>query len=246
MLDFQINNLGDLTKNAQLERDYWQKNKALELQIVNHLQGILQYQKTQQAENELEATVKDQLDPSSPLYSIQTKIIGLQQEKANLIKQEQEIQQQINYITNTNNSIEANFSRDKQIVAIEGSKDIVAQILHKRVESLANYRVKESTALKVKDQLNNTVLAQILLSEKLRAANQLSFTELFDQTIGKVDIKDPNELARMQSQLEQIQAKYLDSANELQSLYPDFVSKLSELSTLYNKREQLISKYSFF
>ena len=246
LLDFQINNLGDLTKNAQVERDYWQKNKALELQIVNRLQGILQNQKTQQAENELEETVKDQLDPSSPLYSIQAKIIDVQQEKANLVKQEQQIQQQINYITNTNNAIEADFSRDKQIVAIEGSRDIIAQVLHKRVESLAGYRVKESTALKIRDQLNHTVLAQMLLSEKLREASQLSSSKLVDQTIGKIHINDPNELTQIQSQLEEIQAKYIDSANELQSLYPDFVSKLSELNALYNKREQLIAKYSHF
>ncbi|GAB6069375.1 mechanosensitive ion channel [Thiomicrorhabdus hydrogeniphila] len=246
LLDFQLDNLGDLSKNAQIERDYWQKDKTIELQIVNHLQNILQVQKTQQAESELQQTVKEQLDPSSPLYSIQENTIKVQQEKANLINQEQQIQQRINYIISTNNAIEADFSRDKQIVALEGSREIIAQVLHKRVESLANYSVKESTILKIKDQLNNIILSQILLSEKLREANQQSAAALIAKTLSTHDFKDPIAQHKIESQLLTIQANYIDSANELQSLYPDFISKLSELNSLYNKRQQLIGKYSHF
>jgi len=246
LLNFQLDNLGDLSKNAQNERDYWQKDKNIELQIVNLLQGILQTQKTQQAESELQQTVKEQLDPSSPLYPILESTIKVQQEKAKLINQEQQIQQQINYITSTNNAIEADFSRDKQIVELEGSRDIIAQVLHKRVESIASYRVKESTALKIKDQLNNTVLAQILLSEKLRTANQQPTEALITKTLSASGIKDSAELKTLETKLLAVQEKYIESANELQSLYPDFISKLSELNSLYNKRQQLISTYSHF
>ncbi len=246
LLNFQLDNLRSLTKNAQVERDYWQKNKSLQLKTVDHLQDVLQTQKTEQAQTELEQTVQAQSDPSSPLYAIQNKIIEVQQEKAALVKQEQEIQQQINYITTTNNAIEADFSRDKQIMALEGSRDIVAQVLHKRVETLATYRIKESKTLKIKDQLNHTVLAQMLLSEKLRTANLQTPSDLLNQTLNKIKITDPVERNNIESQLIQIQAKYIESANELQTFYPDFVSKLSELNSLYNKRNQLINEYSQF
>jgi len=246
LLQFQLDNLGVLSKHAQLERDFWLSNKTLLLKILNHIQGIMQTQKTQQAESELEQTVKTPIDTSSPLYPIQAKLIQIQQDKTNLTRQENTIQQKINATIDTNNMLQADYARDKQIIELEGSRDIVAQVLHKRVDTLSTIRIQKSTVLRIKDQLNQAVLAQILLSENLRQATQKSpdmlVNELLSQTPQTVELNRQE----LENRILEIQSRYIEAAKELQNLYPSFISKLSELNSVYIQQQQQIQEYTQF
>lgn len=246
LLQFQLDHMEALTKNAQMERDYWLANKTLQLQIMSHLQSILQEQKTAQAESELEQTVKTQIDTKNPLYSIQAKLIQVQQNKTDLTRQEKQIQQQINAIVASNNTLEADFARDKQIVELEGSRDIVAQVLHKRVDTLSGIRIQKSKAIKINDQLNQAVLAQILLSEQLREATQQPPELLLASLLPANTQLTEQETADLEESALQIQQKYIDAAKELQSLYPGFISKLSELNSVYLKQQKQVQEYTQF
>ncbi|BCN94194.1 potassium transporter [Thiomicrorhabdus immobilis] len=246
LLQFQLDNMEALTKNAQAERDYWQANKTLQLQVVNHLQAIVQGQKTALAESELEQTVKTLVDTNSPLYAIQAKLIEVQKNKTALTRQENQVQQQINSIIDTNNSLQADFTRDKQIVELKGSRDIVAQVLHKRVDTLSSIHIQKSKALKINDQLNQAVLAQILLSEKLREATQQSPELLLASLLPRNTQFTEQETADLEEKALQLQQKYIDAAKELQSLYPGFISKLSELNSVYLKQQQQVQEYTQF
>jgi len=246
LLQFQLDNLGILSKHAQIERDFWLSNKTLQLKLVSHIQGIVQTQKTQQAESELEQTVKTLIDTSSPLYPIQAKLIQIQQDKTNLARQEKQIQQKINTTIETNNTLQANYARDKQIIELEGSRDIVAQVLHKRVDTLSTIRIQQSTVLRIKDQLNQAVLAQILLSENLRQATHESPDMLVNQLLPQTPQITALSRQELEDSIIEMQSRYIDAAKELQNLYPGFISKLSELNSVYLQQQQQIQEYTQF
>ena len=246
LLQFQLDNLGILSKHAQIERDFWLSNKTLQLKVVSHIQGIVQTQKTQQAESELEQTVKTLIDTSSPLYPIQAKLIQIQQDKTNLTRQEKQIQQKINTTIETNNTLQANYARDKQIIELEGSRDIIAQVLHKRVDTLSTIRIQQSTVLRIKDQLNQAVLAQILLSENLRQATHQSPDMLVNQLLPQTPQTTALSRQELEDSIIEMQSRYLDAAKELQNLYPGFISKLSELNSVYLQQQQQIQEYTQF
>ena len=246
LLQFQLDNLGILSKHAQIERDFWLSNKTLQLKVVSHIQGIVQTQKTQQAESELEQTVNTLIDASSPLYPIQAKLIQIQQDKTNLTRQEKQIQQKINTTIETNNMLQADFARDKQIIELEGSRDIVAQVLHKRVDTLSTIRIQQSTVLRIKDQLNQAVLAQILLSESLRQATHQSPDMLVNQLLSQTPQVTELNRQELEDSIIEMQSRYIDAAKELQNLYPGFISKLSELNSVYLQQQQQIQEYTRF
>ncbi|MEA1989538.1 MAG: mechanosensitive ion channel [Pseudomonadota bacterium] len=246
LLQFQLDNLGVLSKHAQLERDFWLSNKTLLLKILNHIQGIIQIQKAQQAQSELEQTVNTLIDANSPLYPIQAKLIQIQQDKTSLTRQENTIQQKINATIDTNNMLQADYARDKQIIELEGSRDIVAQVLHKRVDTLSTIRIQKSTVLSIKDQLNQAVLAQILLSENLRQATQKSPDMLVNELLSQTPQTTELNRQELENSILEIQSRYIEAAKELQNLYPGFISKLSELNSVYIQQQQQLQEYTQF
>ncbi|MEA1988229.1 MAG: hypothetical protein U9N57_03325, partial [Pseudomonadota bacterium] len=246
LLQFQLDNLALLSKHAQLERDFWLSNKTLLLKILNHIQDIMQTQKAQQAQSELEQTVNTLIDDSSPLYPIQAKLIQIQQDKTSLTRQENTIQQKINATIDTNNMLQADYARDKQIIELEGSRDIVAQVLHKRVDTLSTIRIRQSTILRIKDQLNQAVLAQILLSENLRQATHQSPDMLVSQLLSQNPQTTELNRQELENSILEIQSRYIEAAKELQNLYPGFISKLSELNSVYIQQQQQLQEYTQF
>lgn len=246
LLQFQLDNLEVLSKHAQIERDFWLSNKTLQLKIVSHIQGIVQTQKTEQAESELQQTVNTLMDASSPLYPIQAQLIQIQQDKTNLTRQEKQIQQKINATIETNNMLQADYARDEQIIELEGSREIVAQVLHKRVESLSTIRIKQSTILRIKDELNQAVLSQILLTESLRKATHQSPDMLVNQLLSKNLQSTELNRQELEESILEIQSKYIEAAKELQNLYPGFISRLSELNSIYLQQQQQIQEYTQF
>lgn len=247
LLDYKMDHLGQLTELAQTERDYWTVNKKLLAQQTNQLQTQLQSYKTTQAEEDLKAAMQGQLAPNHPLYPLQSKIIQIQQDKAALVRQEKAVNQKINVTTEAINTLKAHFARDKQIVELEGSREIVSQVLHKRLETISAINISSSQTLKIKDQLNKAVLAQLLLNDKLRETESqvhLKLIELWqDQNQNKLSAAERETL---ENQANQLYEQYIQAAKELQSLYPDFISNLSELNSVYGQQQEEIKTYTRF
>lgn len=232
-ISLKLNRLDDLTRIAQLERDFWSQQKTIYANIVAKLQDLVLTKKTQLAETELKQVVDVNINQDSPLYSIQQMYIEVQKQKAQLTKQEKQIQAEITQAKTLINQAEADLARDQQIVELQSSPEIIARLFHKRLESITSIQVRESKIVELQNEINNAVLNQLLLSEKLRDMQTDSATSVLindNQELGKTKLKQ----------------QYLTAAKDLQSFYPGFISKLSELNSLYIKQKQQYQEYQQF
>ncbi|WP_319381030.1 mechanosensitive ion channel domain-containing protein [Thiomicrorhabdus sp.] len=247
LIAFQMDNLGRLTELAQAQRDFWATRKALAQKNSEQLQAQLQTLKAAEAEEALKQTLETAVEPGSLLYPIQKNIIRLQQQKADLIRREQQIEQKINASNDAIATIKSHFSRDEQIVALQGSRETIAQVLHKRLETLDALEVAPREIARTKDSINQAVLTQLLLSEKLRELQQQPTEALLADLLGETLYEQsldssgkPTKTAAM------LVSQYVQSAKELQNLYPGYISKLAELNTTYNQQHEQIGNYSQF
>lgn len=247
LITFKIDNLSLLTQLAQSERDYWDVNKTLLLKKVTVLQMQLQSDKASQAAEALQESISAQFNQTSPLYPLQQIIIEVQQLKRDLIQNEKQVDQKINAANESITSLQAHFARDKQIVELEGSQETVAQLLHKRLESLSKINISPSNALKIKNQLNSSVLNQLLLSEKLADAVDQNLTELLHTLLGDTIVNlDDEELLQLEYQLVDLHNKFIQAAKELQTLYPSYISKLAELNAVTTQQQDKTIAYTRF
>ncbi len=247
LLNYKLDHLGTLTELAQTERDYWSAKKKWLSQTVDALQSQLQSVKVSKAEQALKKAIQDQVDPNSPLFPLQAKIIHIQHDKTELIRQEKMVNQKIAVTTEAINSLKAHFARDKQIVELEGSREIVAQVLHKRLETISSIDVSSKLALKIKDQLNKAVLGQLLLSDQIREAeNKIhsNLSKLLEESDDKK--RSPEENTQLEEQANLLYEHYIQAAKELQNLYPDFISKMSELNSVYTQQKDEVQAYTRF
>ncbi|MBF6057602.1 mechanosensitive ion channel domain-containing protein [Thiomicrorhabdus heinhorstiae] len=247
LINFQMDNLGRLTELAQVQRDYWATRKALAQKNSEQLQVQLQTLKTAEAEQALKETIATGIGAQNPLYPVQQNIISQQKEKADLIRLEQQIGQKINASNDAIATIKLHFSRDKQIVALQGSRETIAQVLHKRLETLTAFEVSQREISRTKDRINEAVLNQLLLSEKLRELQQRTTEELLIEQLGPSGYQlsldsegKPGKIA-----LDLIN-QYVQSAKDLQNLYPGYISKLAELNATYNQQLEQVNSYSRF
>lgn len=247
LINFKMDNLSVLMQLAQTERDYWDINKTLLLKKVKVLQAQLQSDKAFQAAIALQESISAQLNQTSPLYPIQQLIIEVQQLKADLIQEERKVDQKINAANESITSLQVHFARDKQIVELEGSQEIVAQVLHKRLESLSKINISPSNALKIKNQLNTSVLNQLLLSEKLVDAVNQNLTELLNTLLGDtpINLNDEKRL-QLEQQLVDLHNKFIQAAKELQTLYPSYIRKLAEFNAVTAQQQDKTITYTRF
>ncbi len=243
LLNLQLSQLEKLSKSAQMESDYWENISLIQTQIISRLQEQSQSRKAAQAESELQQVVQSQINPGSPLYPLYQKLIKLQEQKGFLINQEKSVQANINKLNTLYNQMKADFTRDQQIIELEGSRETVAQILHKRLESISKARIKASDLEEVREKLNQAVLQQLLISEQLRNIQQRSIDENLKMILSGVP---ESEYAQWQDAALELHMQYTHATKELQSLYPGFISKLSELNSIYLRQRTQYSEYSDF
>ncbi len=247
LTNFKMDNLSVLTQLAQTERDYWDVNKTLLLKKVQQLQAQLQSDKALQAAEALQETIDEQFNQTSPLYPLQQLIIDVQKLKADLIQDEKQVDHRINVANESITDLQAHFARDKQIVELEGSQETVAQVLHKRLESLSKINISPSNALKIKNQLNTSVLNQLLLSEKLADATNQDLKSLLNTLLGDTIVNlDDEELLQLEQQLVDLHEKFIQAAKELQTLYPSYISKLAELNAVTAQQQDKTIAYTRF
>lgn len=247
LINFKMDNLSMLTQLAQTERDYWRLHKTLLLKKVDVLQTQLQTVKASQAAEALQESISGQLNQTSPFYPLQQLIIDVQQLKADLIQDEQEVDQKINTANESITDLQVHFARDKQIVELEGSQETVARVLQKRLENLSKINISPSNALKIKNQLNTSVLNQLLLNEKLADMVNQNLTERLHTLLGDtiVNLNDEERL-QLKQQLVDLHNKFIQAAKELQTLYPNYISKLAELNSLTAQQQEKIITYTRF
>lgn len=247
LLGYKMGNLGRLTESAQSERDYWFLKKTVLLKQAAQLQAKLQTLKAAEAEADLQKTLQQEIAADHPLYPLYSQIIALQQEKNELILQEKSIAQQINQGNEAIATLKTHFSRDKQIVALEGSRETIAQVLHKRLETLGAFTFKPRDWLKTKNLINEAVLKQLLLNEKLNDINRQTpealTRSLLDEQALAMSADEQQHLSQATAKLV---ADYVQTAKELQSLYPAYISKLSELNTVFSQQQEQLSQYRRF
>ncbi len=247
LINFQMDNLSILTQLAQTERDYWDIHKTHLLQTVDQLQTQLQSFKAEQAQEALQQSKSEQLDTTSPLYKIQQHIISFQQNKADLIQQEKLVDQKINAANEIITTLQAHFERDKQIVELDGSQETVAQVLHKRLERISELKISPSKALKIKDQLNTSVLNQLLLSEQLaNIGDQNIENELKTLLQDKSKTLSDSEQMQLEQDFADLHDKLSQAGRELQTLYPVYISKLSELNAVTAQQQEKALAYTRF
>jgi potassium efflux system protein len=247
LINFKMDNLGVLTQLAQTERDYWNVHKKLLLKKVKSFQTLLQNDKAFQATEALQESISAQLNQTNPLYPLQQLIIEAQQLKADLIQNEQQIDQKINAANESITSLQVHFARDKQIVELEGSQETIAQVLHKRLEGLSKIKISPGNALKIKNQLNTSVLNQLLLSEKLADTVNQDLAKQLHVLLGD-SLVNLNEEERLQlkQQLVDLHNKFIETAKELQTLYPSYISKLAELNAVTAQQQDKTIVYTRF
>ncbi|MDG6777117.1 mechanosensitive ion channel [Thiomicrorhabdus sp. zzn3] len=246
-LNFKLDNLAALTELAQAERDYWSNDKLLLQKSVQTLQSRLQSEKAREAEAALQQVLEESIDSSSVLYPLQQQLIDVQTQKTELVHLEKLIDHKIALSQNAISTIESHFTRDKQVVELEGSQETIAQVLHQRLQTLPNLQISSREVLRTKDQINEAVLQQLLLNEKLREASQLSVTEIIAQLQPSTASpeSEPDQTALQQKAL-QLHEQYLQAAKELQNLYPSYISKLAELNSVYSQQQEQSQNYSRF
>lgn len=242
-LHLQLDRLELFTRFAQTERDYWFESKTILTEIVSHLQNIEQEQKATVAEQELQKITEQEYTVNSPLYEIQQRLLEVQRKKAELIKQEKRIQNDINQLNELVSLTKANYARDQQIVSLRDSQETIARVLHKRLESISKTSIKDSDILHIQETLNNAVLNQLLLSEQIREQQQGNIEQQLSQLIVALPEDEQAETKKTGAELHM---QYLHSAKELQSLYPGFVSKISELNSVYLKQKEQHNEYRQF
>ncbi len=247
LINFKMDNLSMLTQLAQAEREYWDLNKTLLLKQVKLLQTQLQTIKASQAAEALQESISGQLNQSSPFYPLQQLIIDVQQLKADLIQDEQQVDQKINAANESITSLQVHFARDRQIVELEGSRETVARVLQKRLENLSKINISPSNALKIKNQLNTSVLNQLLLNEKLAETVNQNLNKQLHALLGDtiVNLNDEERL-QLKQQLVDLHNKFIQAAKELQTLYPSYISKLAELNTLTAQQQDKTITYIRF
>ena len=247
LLDYKLDNLNQLTEWAQAEHDLWREQQTYWQNQVALYQTKLQTVKANEARLALKQTIDEQIDKNSPLFPLYTLIIEVQKEKAELIHLEKRVDQEMGAVKAKMTVLKADFSRDQQIIDLEGSQEIIAQILHKRLASLSALLPRSNKASAIKDQLNEAILKQLLLSEKLREYTTLTreqrvnaIRDMLPDSISETDEK------RILEQAETFNEKYLDAAKTLQILYPNYISKLSELSAQQTQLQTQTKAYLSF
>ena len=242
LVNFKLTQLENLTQNAQQERDYWNQVVTFEQQIVNHWQALLQSKKSMQAKNELAEITKQKISLENPLYPLYQQALNLQKQKNALLSNEEDTRARIAQVKNLFNQMKVDFTRDQQIIELQGSKEIVAQILHKRFESITNSEIKEKRITEVREQLNQAVLEQLLVSEQIRNNQQKENNQL-ENILQQMDEQQKQQ---WQAMAEQLYLQLLNSLKDLQSTYPSYVSKLAELDSLYQKQKEQFTNYQTF
>jgi len=240
-LNIKIDRLERFTRYAQMERDFWAEQKSISAKLVAKLQDIVLTQKTQLAESELKQVSDIQYAQDHPLFPLQQQLIDLQQQKTDLIKKEKQIQSDINHSKELLNQSKADFARDQQIIELQSSPETVARLLHKRLESIAKIQVKDTNIVAIQNDINNAVLNQLLLSEKLRDIQ--TGKGLVQELLAQLS-EDQQTLFKEAAM--QLQMQYLHAAKDLQSLYPGFISQLSELNSFYLKQREQYIEYRQF
>jgi len=246
-LNYQIDNMSILTELAQTERDYLSTRKVGLLDKVEKLQAALQSDKAKQAAEDLKQAMGTSLSKNDPLYELQQKTIQIQQEKADLIDYEKQVDRKTNASNEAIATLKTHFERDKQIVELQGSRETIAQVLHKRLETISSVSVSDSEALKIKDRINHAVLNQLLLNENLREFAQQNDAEIVQALLDESENSViSEELAALQARAKMLHETYLTAAKELQNLYPNYISKLSELNSVYTQLQDQTDSYTRF
>lgn len=245
LLRFKIEHLSQLTQLAQNERDRWYLQKTLLTKQNERWQSALQNLKAAEAEALLQRTLEQLIDEHSPLYTLHQQVIALQQEKSALLQQEKQLDQKIGQSRDAIATIKTHYDHDKQIVALEGSRDAIAQVLHKRIESLDKLEVPARERLKTQQRTNQMVLQHLLLNERLRDLGRLSHPQLLQHLLGDNGV---NELQghQLEQEAERLQEEYLQAAKGLQGGYAAHISKLAELNAAYEQQLNEIVSYRRF
>ncbi|MEA3405885.1 MAG: mechanosensitive ion channel [Pseudomonadota bacterium] len=247
LLSYKIDNLGILTELAQDERDLWKISKSSIVKTLEQLQAQLQQEKAQQASEDLQKSIEEQDDPNSPFYALQQKIIQVQKDKASLIELDKQIDHKILIANEVVTHLTTQFSRDKQIVELEGSNETIALVLHKRLESLSTLEVLPRKSLRVKNQINQAVLNQLLLMEKFRETEVFTTAEVVKPILEHISsIMTQKDRLKLEEQALALHDKYLQALKEQQNLYPSYIGKLSKLDLAYTQQQVTIKTYHRF
>lgn len=240
-LNLKVDRLELLNRYAQQEKDYWSQQKNLSSQIVTLLQDHLSSRRSEAAESELKELAEKQLSKENPLYPLQEQLIKVQQQKAELIKKEKQVKTDITRLTEILNQTKADFARDEQIVELQSSPEAVARLLHKRLESISKMHIKESRIIDLQDEMNEAVLNQLLLSEHLRDVQ----TGQFKPEVMLKSLPETQQ-AELKDSVLQLHISFLHAAKDLQSLYPGYISQLSELNSIYLSQNEQHRQYKQF